>query len=238
LFFADGYRIAKEVLGDGISKETILLLQQRIFESIEDFLELFSDQCRQTNQAIACKKGCSWCCSNAVMVLPLEAFYMAEFVNGHFSEKERSAFLASAAKKDEITAKNEAIDFLHFKIPCPFLTDGACAIYEARPMACRLFLSKDVNSCLAEFDSPRNHELFPMLYEFPLRAGRQLNEGLYSFLREKGLEPFEWLLESSILIAFQSGSLGEWLKGANNFQVRSLSEQEATYIESFGKKGI
>lgn len=67
---------------------------------------------------VACRAGCTSCCHYAVHLYPLEA-ELIEKRTGH-------ARLASL---------EPAGDF--HGLPCPFLTQGRCGIYEDRPMSCR-----------------------------------------------------------------------------------------------------
>ena len=67
----------------------------------------------------ACRRQCSWCCHYAVAVYPLEADVIAAAT--HLTPKHPPSGGAD-----------------YHGTPCPFLTEqGACGIYEVRPMACR-----------------------------------------------------------------------------------------------------
>ncbi|MFC5742933.1 YkgJ family cysteine cluster protein [Dyella tabacisoli] len=70
----------------------------------------------------ACKAGCDACCHYNVSLFPIEARYIEHFA-GH---KQRG---------DPLPAQ----DF-HGQ-PCPFLKEGRCGIYNARPISCRLHVA-------------------------------------------------------------------------------------------------
>ena len=62
-------------------------------------------------------------------------------------------------------------------------------------MACRIYLSSSVPSCKRDFEEPGGDRHKPELYEFPLNAGRMLNEGFVSCLKQLGLKSVELPLE-------------------------------------------
>lgn len=101
----------------------------------------------------ACRKGCSTCCSQDVMVTAVEA----ETVLDHISENHMEKWLAAKLDCDlpriipAFTTNENAQACLNGTelIPepgsnggvCPFLENGACSIYRARPFSCRSFAS-------------------------------------------------------------------------------------------------
>lgn len=95
-------------------------------------------------------------------------------------------------------------DQLKIRVACPFLKDGSCKVYEARPMGCRIYLSSSARSCKQEFDQPGNQKSIPELYEFPLIAGRMLNEGFVAYQKQVGLQSSELPVEQgySSLVTF------------------------------------
>ena len=84
---------------------------------------------------------------------------------------------------------------LKVRAACPFLKEGRCMVYEARPMACRIYLSSSEPSCKKEHDRPANGKNMPELFEFPLFAGRMLNEGFVAYLKQVGIKSSELPVE-------------------------------------------
>jgi hypothetical protein len=106
---------------------------------------------------------------------------------------------------------------LRIRASCPFLEDGSCIAYQARPMACRIYLSASARSCKTEYDQPGNKKNHADLYEFPLTAGRMLNEGFVAFLKDLGLQVAELPIEqgySSMLTLGQT--MEDWIKSIDN----------------------
>lgn len=99
--------------------------------------------------AIACAKGCNYCCHGFVGVLPPEAFRIAEIVSG-----------GRPAGIDARTVRARAAPLIGLtpaarigrKLPCPLLADGMCSVYAARPLVCRQTTSLSLPDCLEEFE--------------------------------------------------------------------------------------
>jgi len=114
--------------------------------------------------AVSCRKGCSACCYQLVGITVPEARALAKLVEEMPAERQatiRRRFaktLELVRKKGVLDPKSsdgEAVLLLHrkasdreayldmagryFKLhrACPFLEDGACSIYEDRPLICR-----------------------------------------------------------------------------------------------------
>jgi hypothetical protein len=131
----------------------------------------------------------------------------------------------------------KVMEFLQTRYPCPFLRDRSCQIYPVRPMACRCYLSAEVGSCLAQYQQPDDKDLIPALYDFPLQAGRSINEGIRAVLMQHGLIVSEWLLE--VMISKTCGAddpFHAWLSGKDPFHIRSLSAEENTYLREYQQR--
>jgi Fe-S-cluster containining protein len=141
------------------------------------------------------------------------------------------------AEKHSATADMSVMEFLHYIHPCPFLREGSCLVYPVRPMACRCYLSASMESCREQHDNPRDRKRIAALYEFPLQAGRGMNEGIRSALMEWGLIPSEWLLETFMAAVFvDENILDEWLEGKTPFNIRKLDPGETRYLHEYYTK--
>jgi Fe-S-cluster containining protein len=181
-------------------------------------------------------KGCAHCCHQSVFVLPHEAIYLFTHLKSQGNSPFYNTCKEKVLNKNSVTAKMDLKSILSFTQACPFLEDEACAVYEARPMACRLFQSMDVQSCIVERENPLNMNNYARLYELPLRAGRMLNEGLCAWFTEKGLKTTEWILESSLGLLFTDDkAVFRWLKGEEIFKTRELSEEDWELFKKFDR---
>jgi Fe-S-cluster containining protein len=95
-------------------------------------------------------------------------------------------------------------ELANYKSPCALLENGACSVYDARPMACRIYLSTKLETCLEFYNHPDNEHNYPALIELPLRAGRMMNEGFMAALKEHGIETAEFRLEQGLSIVLKN----------------------------------
>lgn len=104
--------------------------------------------------SVACRAGCSHCCTGAVDVQAHEVFFAAEHIQLTFSAEQLSAVIAhTGARRDRIAVSalasaNAAGDRLQES--CTLLShDGQCSIYAGRPEACRAHHTSDAAVCAA-----------------------------------------------------------------------------------------
>jgi Fe-S-cluster containining protein len=237
VFFTDGYNLAVSFLRDGINIENLVAMSGAVYESMDQLMEAFIQRCLKEKKTVECKKGCYLCCCQAVLLLPHEILFLCRFMQENMDKKERTVILNKAKEKDNETSIMKAQEFLHHKSPCPLLENGSCLAYEARPMACRTYISSRVDGCIEEYHNPKDVDIFPDLYEFTIRAGRMINEGICNYLFEYNIPSPEWQIESGLRTAFEDkDAFNKWLSGENIFQKRDYSIEELTYLDNFGTK--
>ena len=118
--------------------------------------------------------------------------------------KELREIIARTKAKYEKTSVMDDAEILSFKAPCPLLKKGSCSSYAFRPMACRIYLSTKLETCLEFYRHPENESNYPALIDFPMRAGQMINEGFCTALKEMGVETTEFRLEEGLHILFQN----------------------------------
>ena len=83
-------------------------------------------------------------------------------------------------------------------------------------MACRIYLSSSLRSCKREHDQPGNQESISDLFEFPLLAGRMLNEGFVAYLKQSGLPSSELPIEQGYSSMLSMGqTMEDWIEGSS-----------------------
>ncbi|MFW7267238.1 hypothetical protein ACMAUO_04605 [Gluconacetobacter sp. Hr-1-5] len=99
-----------------------------------DFCEDVADTLRQISPTAprSCARGCDTCCRSLVQVNPLFALLAVHEARQTFPPDRLQAL------KDRTET---GVPF------CPFLFEGNCSIYAARPMVCRGYYSLDVALC-------------------------------------------------------------------------------------------
>ncbi|UCD32234.1 MAG: hypothetical protein JSW04_07360 [Desulfobacterales bacterium] len=124
-----------------------LFLLKKIYLIYDDFV---------SSLAVACKKYCSRCFTNNVIMTSLEGYFIAEsIVKKEHSDvfervkaevsKQRFLPRTTINKIAELCINGEDLpqeDHTHAESVCPLLTDDACAIYNVRPFGCRCLMSK------------------------------------------------------------------------------------------------
>lgn len=131
--------------------------------------EIFNKIVKEITEKIDCTK-CGNCCKEISPVLSDEDIKRAS-ENLNLTKEE---FIKRYLIKDK---DNELI----FNLPCSFLKENKCIIYEARPKDCRIFpnLDKDVTVRCHQFFS--NAELCPIAFNVLQNAKEEFLEDIYAF---------------------------------------------------------
>ncbi len=165
---------------------------------------------KQAEKLLACRKGCSHCCSQMVVVTGAEAFYVAAQV------RKRPEMAAAVAEVAQRTAALTLEERLGRNIFCPMLSDAICSIYAARPLGCRGFVSTNLEACLAAFvrgetpDIPMPNDSISVLY-----ACRML---LLVALRLAKVTDGVYEMNSAVAVALASKDAeAQWLAGGDVF---------------------
>lgn len=114
------------------------------------WLHRAADAWAAPQQAVAaCREGCNHCCRTPVTITRLEAGLIGRAAGRTPVAPARSVRLAEhETLESAIEAHAEMEVASGWPGPCPFLSDGRCSVYAARPMACRLLLNMDDDDLL------------------------------------------------------------------------------------------
>ncbi|APW61349.1 YkgJ family cysteine cluster protein [Paludisphaera borealis] len=124
----------------------------------ETIIEHAVEDTKSEGLTISCRSGCGACCRQLVPSSEVEARLIHDLVVD-FPEPRRARVLSRFAEARrrldeagllEMLLRPEAfsddqlrpfaLDYFKQGIPCPFLEDESCSIYEERPIACREYL--------------------------------------------------------------------------------------------------
>lgn len=194
-FYSDGYRLAMKAVQEGYSHETLSAAVGEMHRMVDEVNVYFLEYAQKQNQTPDCKKGCSWCCYQPVFALSYELDNLHEFLKDNFSEEELEAVYARAASKRSKLQGLEGEALLNSKYACPLLKNDRCIAYSARPVACRIYFSSDINTCKRFYDEPERKDAVPALMDFPMRMGRMINEGFRAALKASGVKVQEFRIE-------------------------------------------
>jgi len=124
-------------------KETLLLYLYKVFDAYVE-----------SNFRMACAKGCALCCTQNVTLTTIEAHLVVKNLrqSGHARVLTRLNTSNPALFRPRFTINDLALACFRQQEPpdeepgpdiesCPLLVNNLCLAYEARPFACRSFLS-------------------------------------------------------------------------------------------------
>jgi Fe-S-cluster containining protein len=199
-FYTDGYKLGMKVADSGMNQDILLDSVSEMYDAIDSFIDSFTEFAEKQNQQIDCKKGCEWCCHQPVFALDYEMEYLNDFVRSNFSLEIQNEIKKQAENKNKKLSILKEDDLLNAKYPCPLLENGACTAYKARPMACRIYLSTDVKSCLNFYHRPESKSSIPSLLNLTLRCGQKMNEGFKAALKINGIQTQEFRIEEKLML--------------------------------------
>lgn len=194
-------------------------------EEIHDIADdLIKKLQKQDRPKIACKRGCAWCCFSQVAVGGLEVFRLHKYIQTTFTKeqiialRERAENVAQKAKGLSVK-RHEAL-----KVPCPFLVNNQCSIYNARPLACRGWNSFNARKCQQLYEAPENADIRVNFYA-PMRdTTTSIATGMQVGIYGLGLQQ-DWLsLPVALNVALKTPDYAErFLSGEPIFAEASLS---------------
>ncbi|SHE96001.1 hypothetical protein SAMN05444274_10393 [Mariniphaga anaerophila] len=197
-FHSDGYRLGMEVVDAADKEEALLAGVKVLLGTVDELVDSFSEFAARENQKPECKKGCFWCCHQPVFALNYELVYLKDFISRSFDAETQKRIAVRAGEKKRKLERLSGESLLNSKFPCPLLEDGSCIAYAARPVACRIYLSTKLQSCLKFYSEPENEDSIPELLQLPMRLGRMLNEGFKSALKAGGIDVTEFRVEEKL----------------------------------------
>ena len=174
---------------------------------------------------IACKKGCSWCCYKQVGVSPLEVFLIAEHLKNKRIKISLEDIKLRLIALDQITNGLPSEARLSVQLPCAFLVEDSCSIYEVRPLACRGGNSIDADLCRRHVEDMENVQKEEELegrpywiHAVPFHVMRVLREGLTTGMKKWDLGQEKLELTAATRIALQEkDALENWIAGKDIF---------------------
>lgn len=100
----------------------------------------------------ACRRGCDHCCHIPLTITTAEARLLSQVSGRPMTVPAHAAPLRNL---DEVVGFRDRLAQLRadqdqLSRACPFLRDGACCVYEHRPVACRTHFNLDVDDLLCQ----------------------------------------------------------------------------------------
>lgn len=157
----------------------------------------------------ACTRGCSHCCHQRVEVTAAEVFSIVRYLQTA-TKYRLSRIFAAAERHASLSSRQHFLE----QCACPFLeADGACGVYEVRPLACRRSHSLDVELCRRLAEDPTLRVDIPTseALDWNLSA---LTWGYYEGLAHAGVPPHQYELAQAVALALRTeGAETSWRRG-------------------------
>ena len=120
---------------------------------------------------LACRAGCTWCCYFTVDVRAAEVFRILDFVEQSFTPEEKARVYAEVRTNSVALRKLGEGERVTRNVKCPFLNEGRCTIYSARPQSCRNYHATNVAGCQQSYEEPENLDIDPDFARGVYQAG-------------------------------------------------------------------
>ena len=223
-------------LGETLTSDSLLETVAKAVAVTEDvWRDIEVDQ-----PAYACRKGCSWCCHQTVMVTAPEVLAAAAFLRETRTPAELDTLKRHLAERSEEIAGRSTAERFDAGLACGLLEDGACSIHPARPLMCRGGFSEDAGFCEDLYNDYRGvieavhtgarEETFLLS---PKMIFNSAQVGLATALRERGKRCEALELTAALRIALDDPDIATtWLDDEAVFDAARLHRRGSDYVTS------
>jgi hypothetical protein len=162
---------------------------------------------------LACRRGCAHCCHAFVSARAPEILFVKTAIPG----RERAAAGAAVDAAYAVTGMLDPVARGAIAHACPMLRDGACTVYAARPMTCRMAVSQSAEICALAFAPGAGPVHLPVPDHYPtLRRGYSI--ALAGALRKAGFPAWSYEYNAAMRLALaRSDAEAAWLAGEDVF---------------------
>jgi Fe-S-cluster containining protein len=137
--------------------------------------------------SLACAQGCSWCCHFTVDVRAVEAVRILEAMR-ELPPQERARIETEIASNSSALRPLGEVERMQRNVKCPFLAEGRCTIYAARPQTCRNYHATDAAGCERSYEEPENLDIDPEFAPLTYQIGGAHVEAFSNALRDAGYD--------------------------------------------------
>ena len=120
---------------------------------------------------LACRAGCAWCCYFTVDVRAVEVFLILDLIEQSFTPEEKVRVHAQVRANSALLDGLGEVERATRNVKCPFLSEGRCTIYAARPQTCRNYHATNVDGCRQSYQEPENTDIDPEFAPGVYQAG-------------------------------------------------------------------
>lgn len=172
----------------------------------------------QPRPALACTRGCAFCCHRQVAASAVEVFGLLAYLRDALAPEAFAAFAARCRAAAATVHAMEPAQRARSSLPCPVLVDGACSGYASRPFRCRAYNSLDLERCRDIFEHPENADAGPPADLDRYVVGQAVMFGLETGLAHAGYDPRQYELATALAEALDDASAqARYRRGAQAF---------------------
>jgi len=164
---------------------------------------------------LACRAGCTWCCYFSVDVRAVEAFNILDFVERTLSTEEKTRIYAEVRANSAALSHLDDMERMGRNVKCPFLAQGKCSIYAARPQTCRNYHATSAVGCQQSYEDPQNLDIDPEFAPAVYQSGGAHVDAFTVAMRDAGYDTNVYELNSALDAALSDPAARE------RFQSRS-----------------
>ena len=147
---------------------------------------------------LACRAGCTWCCHFSVDVRAVEAFGILDFVERTFTPEQKARVYSEIRANSTALQNLDEDERMRRNVKCPFLLEGRCSIYAARPQSCRNYHATNVAGCQQSFEEPDNMDIDPDFAPWVYQAGTAHVDAFSTAMRDAGHDVSVYELNSAL----------------------------------------
>jgi len=138
-----------EMLRDGQTRAKVLELASQAHRFAGQIISRVEQELGELLQPVACKAGCSFCCYHQILITPPEAFQIGDYLQRKFTDHDQQALAVKAQKNIQVVDGKDLEAIVHARpqLPCIFLQNNRCSLYEVRPLGCRAWSSSRAEQC-------------------------------------------------------------------------------------------
>ena len=160
-------------------------------------------------EPVHCAKGCGYCCHTRVTATPIELFMLARGIRERWNDANdplKQRFLAVESQARPLRQDQ----WVASRIPCAFLAEGSCSIYEVRPLTCRTYASLSLPTCIDWF----NHAPVTVPHpEINQRMRVFILAGMKAAMSLNGFEHAGYEMGHGVEVALAPDAEARWLAG-------------------------
>ena len=150
---------------------------------------------------LACKNGCYWCCYFTVDVRAVEVFSILDFMARELRPEEQARVRREIEANSTLLQGLSEMERMRRNVKCPFLAQGRCTIYQARPQTCRNYHATDVTGCRASYENPENIDIDPDFAALVYQTGGAHVAAFCSTLQRLGYDTRAYELSTALAAA-------------------------------------